>query len=98
MAFWPRGLLTVTRPPPRLCHSSGKIRGCLSSLQVSNLDESSDLMENIEGGEVVQRPLTGGFKPAGRRPARRRLSFRVTAVQTARAARALSRGGGGAAL
>lgn len=60
-------------------------------------------MEKVKGGEVVQRcpsppphPSRGRFKPAGRRPARRRLSFRVTAVQTARAARALSRSGGAA--
>lgn len=38
-------------------------------------------------------PPSGRPKPASPLPARRRLSFRVTAVQTARAARAPSRGG-----
>lgn len=45
--------------------------------------ESSDPMEKMKGGEVVQRrlPVAAALsrRPA---PARRRLSFRVTAVQT----------------
>lgn len=86
--FWRWEPLTVAPPPATLPLFWADLRLPLSFLKVSNLDESSDPVENGEGGEVVQRPLTGRLKLAARRPARWRPSFEVTAVQTARAARA----------
>lgn len=74
-----------------------EIRNCLSlSFRFQTWVSPLTQWKKMEG-EVVQSPPppSGRFKPAGRRPACWRLSFRVTAVQTARAARALSRGSRG---
>lgn len=92
-------------PSPGFCHSSWG-SGAASPLPSGfKPGESSDPMEKKKkkrregrSGSAPShpRPSGGRFKPAGRRPARWRLSFRVTAVQTARAARARSRRGGAA--
>lgn len=73
------------------CHSSQRSESALSLLSVSNLGKSSDPTGGkMQGREVAQSPppASGCLQPAGRRPARRRLGCRVTAVHSARAARA----------
>lgn len=95
-----RGGLPTVAPPPPLSWALPlypEIRGSVSfRFQTSALTQ---LGREGGGGEVLQSPPppSGRSQPAGQLPASRRLSFRVTAVQTARAARAPGRGGGGAA-